>query len=131
MCFENTVEKGEIVRNEQLLLFPQCFLPVWINFWCFYQIWNCCLQTLSVWTSLNIFVWEMVQSLDHIMGGVSDARMYFLVFSHQYLHNFPYKAINFFSHMKNLQKENLQQPNTKPTTSRSQARYTTKQVTQK
>ena len=30
--FENTVVKGEIARNEQFLLFPQCFLPVWINF---------------------------------------------------------------------------------------------------
>ena len=27
-CFENTVEKGEIARNEQFLLFPQCFLSV-------------------------------------------------------------------------------------------------------
>ena len=25
--FENTAEKGEIARNEQFLLFPQCFLP--------------------------------------------------------------------------------------------------------
>ena len=25
---ENTVEKGEIARNEQFLLFPQCFLPI-------------------------------------------------------------------------------------------------------
>ena len=25
--FENTVEKGEIARNEQFLLFPLCFLP--------------------------------------------------------------------------------------------------------
>ena len=25
--FENTVGKGEIARNEQFLLFPQCFLP--------------------------------------------------------------------------------------------------------
>ena len=30
--FENTVGKGEIARNEQFLLFPQCFLPVWIAF---------------------------------------------------------------------------------------------------
>ena len=29
---ENTVGKGEIARNEQFLLFPQCFLPVWITF---------------------------------------------------------------------------------------------------
>ena len=26
--FENTVGKGEITRNKQFLLFPQCFLPV-------------------------------------------------------------------------------------------------------
>ena len=30
--FENTVRKGEIARKEQLLLFPQYFLPVWITF---------------------------------------------------------------------------------------------------
>ena len=30
--FENTVGKGEIAHNEQFLLFPQCFLPVWIAF---------------------------------------------------------------------------------------------------
>ena len=27
--FENTVGKREIARNEQFLLFPQCFLPIW------------------------------------------------------------------------------------------------------
>ena len=26
--FENPVGKGEIARNEQFLLFPQCFLPI-------------------------------------------------------------------------------------------------------
>ena len=26
--FENTVGKGEIARDEQFLLFPQCFLPI-------------------------------------------------------------------------------------------------------
>ena len=30
-AFENTVGKAEIARNEQFLLFPQCFLPVWIT----------------------------------------------------------------------------------------------------
>ena len=30
--FENTLGKGEIARNEQFLLFPQCVLPVWIAF---------------------------------------------------------------------------------------------------
>ena len=36
--FENTVGKGEIARNEQFLLFPLCFLPVWITFCHFCQI---------------------------------------------------------------------------------------------
>ena len=35
--FENTVEKGEIARKEQFLLFPQCFLPVWRTFCQFHQ----------------------------------------------------------------------------------------------
>ena len=30
--FENTVGKREIAHSEQFLLFPQCFLPVWITF---------------------------------------------------------------------------------------------------
>ena len=36
--FENTVGKREIARNEQFLLFPQCFLLVWITFCHFRQI---------------------------------------------------------------------------------------------
>ena len=36
--FENTVGKGEIARNEQFLLFPQYFLPVWITLCHFRQI---------------------------------------------------------------------------------------------
>ena len=55
--FENTVGKGEIARNEQLLLFPQCFLPVWITFCRSRQMWNCCLQTFLVWKSLKFVVW--------------------------------------------------------------------------
>ena len=49
--FENTVGKGEIARNKQFLLFPQCFLPFWITFCHFRQVRNCRLQTLSVWKS--------------------------------------------------------------------------------
>ena len=55
--FENTVGKGEIARYEQFLLFPQCFLPIWITFCHFRQIWNCRLQTLSLWKSLKFVVW--------------------------------------------------------------------------
>ena len=58
--FENTVGKGEIARNEQFLLFPQCFLSVWRTFCHFYQIQSCRLQTLSVWKSLKFVVWEKV-----------------------------------------------------------------------
>ena len=36
--FDNTVEKGEIARNEQFLLFPQYFLPFWRTFCHFHQI---------------------------------------------------------------------------------------------
>ena len=36
--FENIVGKGEIARNEQFLLFSQCFLPVGITFFHFRQI---------------------------------------------------------------------------------------------
>ena len=36
--FENTVGKGEIARNEQFLLFPQCFLTILRTFCQFPQI---------------------------------------------------------------------------------------------
>ena len=35
---ENTAGKEEIGRNEQFLLFPQCFLSVWRTFCHFYQV---------------------------------------------------------------------------------------------
>ena len=50
--------KGEIARNEQFLLFPQCFLSVWMTFSHFYHIRNCRLQTLSVWRSLKFVIWN-------------------------------------------------------------------------
>ena len=40
-AFENTVRKGEIARDKQFLLFPQCFLPVWITLCHFCQIVVC------------------------------------------------------------------------------------------
>ena len=55
--FENTVAKGEIAHNDQFLLLPQCFLPVWIAICHFRRIWNCRLPTLSVWKSLKFVVW--------------------------------------------------------------------------
>ena len=29
-CIENNVEKGEIARSEQFLLFPQCFQKLYV-----------------------------------------------------------------------------------------------------
>ena len=55
--FENTVGKGEIARNEQFLLFPQCFLPASITFCHFRQFQNCLLQTFLGWKSLKFVVW--------------------------------------------------------------------------
>ena len=62
-AFENTMGKGEIARNEQFLLFPQCFHPIWISLCHFRQIWNCRLQTLSVWKSVKFLVWKKVKRL--------------------------------------------------------------------
>ena len=59
--FENTVGKGEIVHNEQFLLFPQCFLPFRRTFYHFHQIGNCRLQSLSVLKSLKFVVWDRVK----------------------------------------------------------------------
>ena len=55
------MEKGEIARNEQFLLFPQCFLAFWRTLRCLHQIQNCRLQTLSIWESLKLIMWERVK----------------------------------------------------------------------
>ena len=61
-AFRKHCEKREIARNKQFLPFPKCFLPVMITFFHFRQIWNCRLQSLSIWKSeicclsLNIFI---------------------------------------------------------------------------
>ena len=60
--FENTEGKEEIARNEQFLLFPQCFLSFQRTFRHFHQIKNCRLQTLSVWKSLKFVVWKRVNA---------------------------------------------------------------------
>ena len=59
--FENTVGKGETARNEQFLLFPQCFLSIWRTSCHVHQNWNGGLQALSIWKSLK-FVFPSVVS---------------------------------------------------------------------
>ena len=56
--FENTAGKGEIARNEQFLLFPQCFLPAWRAFinneqfllfpQCFLPAWRAFINKLEI-----------------------------------------------------------------------------------
>ena len=57
------MKKGEIAPNEQFLLFPQCFQPVWRTFCHFHQIQNSRLQTLLVWKSLEFVVWKGLKEL--------------------------------------------------------------------
>ena len=47
--------------NCSFILFLLCFLPIWIIFCHFHQIWNCRLQNLSVWWSLKFVIWERVK----------------------------------------------------------------------
>ena len=65
--FENTVGKGEIACDEQFVHFPQCFLPFWRTLCLFHRIKDRHLQTLSVWMSLKLVVWERVNfhGIDH------------------------------------------------------------------
>ena len=58
-----TLGKEDIARNEQFLLFPKCFLPILRTFCHFHQTWNCHLQTLPIWKSLEFVVWERVKAL--------------------------------------------------------------------
>ena len=63
--FENIVEKGEIARNEQFLVSHSVFYPFEELSAFFIKIWNCLLQTLSVWKSLKFAGWEMVNTFPH------------------------------------------------------------------
>ena len=50
---ENIVRKGEIACNKQCLIFSQYFLPYWALTFHFKYFLKCCLQFVSVWTSLR------------------------------------------------------------------------------
>ena len=77
--FDNTMQKEEIACNEQFVLFTQYPLSFLRFFSHFHQIWNCCLQTLSIWKDLKFTVWEWVKIVtngskhigwvDNIAGG--------------------------------------------------------------
>ena len=46
-------EKGEIACNKKFLLFSQCFIPYMTLIFLFKCILKCCLQFVSIWTSLK------------------------------------------------------------------------------
>ena len=78
--------------NEQFLLFPQCFLPIWRTFCPFYQIWNCLLQTLSVWKSPKFVVWERI-NLTYIIVLLQDLKnCHIVVYIHNYVCSYMYVA---------------------------------------
>ena len=58
--FKNTVEKGEIARNEQFLLFLQCFLLPWRTSRYLLEYKNCRLQLFQFGRVKNFVVWENV-----------------------------------------------------------------------
>ena len=68
-----TLGKGEIARNEQFLLSPWCFLPIWRTFYCFHQFQNCPLLTLSVWKSLNLLFGKGLMPFKHYFGYIMGA----------------------------------------------------------
>ena len=57
-AFENIVGKEEIARNEQFLLFPQCFLPNRINVSPFIHIFDI----------ISLFAAELVEPNIAILG---------------------------------------------------------------
>ena len=54
-------EKEKLLVTSNFSFSPQCFLPFRRTFWHFHQIWNCRLQTLSVWKGPKFVVWERVK----------------------------------------------------------------------
>ena len=50
---EIIVREGEIACNKQFFLFSQCFLPYVALIFHFKCTLKCCLQFLSIWTSLK------------------------------------------------------------------------------
>ena len=53
IAVEEIVRKGEIACIKQFLLFSQCFLPYMILIFHFKCTLKCCLQFVSIWTSLK------------------------------------------------------------------------------
>ena len=60
--FEITAGKGEFVRHEQFLLFPQCFLPIWRTLSFSSNLKLSSAKSFSFfWKRLKFVVWERVK----------------------------------------------------------------------
>ena len=73
-------KKGEMVHNEQFLLFPQCLLPFWRTFCHFHRIKNCLLKTLSFWNHLTFVVWDRVNETRNNMTNDKKSLFFFFIF---------------------------------------------------
>ena len=62
---ETLWEKEKLLVMSNFSFSHSVFYTVLENFLQFHQIWNCCLQSLSLWKSLKFVVWERVNSLPH------------------------------------------------------------------
>ena len=56
-AFKKHWVKEKLLVTSNFSFSLKCFLHFWITFCHFRQIWNCHLQTLSVWKSLKFVVW--------------------------------------------------------------------------
>ena len=61
------MEKGEIARNEQFLLFPQCFQPVGELFAIFIKFEISVCQLFQFGRVLKFVVWERVKKKNELL----------------------------------------------------------------
>ena len=54
-------EKEKLLVTSNFSFSNSVFSPIWRTFYHFHQMWNCRLQSLSIWKSLNFVVWERVK----------------------------------------------------------------------
>ena len=78
--FENTVGKGEIACNEQFLLYPVFSTSLREISAILHQIQNCCLQTVSIWTSLKFCRLVMGLSLFYYVYNICMYKTLYILF---------------------------------------------------
>ena len=67
IAVENIVRKGGFACNKQFLLFSKCFLPYMVlNINIKFTL-KCCLQFISIWTTLKYNGIHLVMGLRHII----------------------------------------------------------------